>query len=118
MSPPPNRLTGLAARGVCPGPSAEKRALAELGAAGVALPVLGDIGRTRSRGIQTGDYAAVAAQHLAVHRHHQSTHGESGVHPAAERHGEDRPWAVFFSRSHSRLLSHVSPPTLLPTFHF
>ena len=49
---------------VCSGAAPEERALAQLRAAGVALAVLGDVGRARPRRIEAGYHAAVLAQHL------------------------------------------------------
>ena len=48
------------------GPPAKERAFAQLGAAGVTLAVLGNVGRASAGRIQTWHHAAVLAQHLAV----------------------------------------------------
>ncbi len=88
----PGGSSGLASpRRVRSCAAAEERALAQLGAAGVALAVLGDVGRACPRGVQAGDDAAVLAQHLAVDRHRKPAHGEAGVHRDARATGRTPP---------------------------
>ena len=73
------------------GPAAEERALAELGTAGVALAVLGDIRRARPRGVEAADHTAVLPQHLTVDAGGQPADGEARIHGLSQRQIERGP---------------------------
>src|SRR5690606_30273436 len=72
-------------------PAAEVGARAELGAAGIALAVLGQARRARAGRVQPGDDRPVGAQYLTVGRGAQPAQSEPGIGGRAEGEIESRP---------------------------
>src|SRR3954471_11185213 len=106
LRPLRHRVLGrrLARGGVRSRATSEERALTELGAAGVALAVLGDVRRARTRSVEPGYHAAILPHHLAVHGGGESADSEARIHCMAQRQVERAPRSFVLRRKEFRLL--------------